>query len=85
MASDSPVPAAEAAAVTRYFTFGFDHVHAVGGFTYDKDVLVKITAPDPRAVMLSQFGKGWGFEYREPPEEKYWPRGMKDLSPRVAS
>jgi hypothetical protein len=38
--------------MTSYFTFGFGHVHHVSGFTYDKDIVVKITADDPREKML---------------------------------
>ena len=42
---------------TSYFTFGYGHAHAVNGFTYDKDIVVRITAPDPRAVMHQWFGR----------------------------
>lgn len=67
-------------AVTRYFTFGFDHIHRVDGFTYDTDVVVKITAPDPRSVMLSRFGRGWAFEYREGELDlSLHPRGVTEL------
>lgn len=67
--------------ITRYYTFGFDHAHAVGGFTYDKDIVVKITAPDPRAVMLQYFGREWSFEYRSEAEVgmHYYPRGIKEI------
>jgi hypothetical protein len=68
---------------TNYFTFGFGHVHEVGGFTYDKDVVVKITADDPRQVMFDTFGRKWAMQY-EPKEitatfMKYFPRGIKEL------
>lgn len=67
-------------AITRYYTFGFDHAHAVGGFTYDKDIVVSITAPDPRAVMLETFGHEWSMEYTaEQLDLSYFPRGVKDL------
>jgi hypothetical protein len=67
---------------TRYYTFGFDHAHAVNGFTYDKDIVVKVTAPDPRAVMLQWFGQKWSTEYREGDlDMSYFPRGIKDLTP----
>ena len=67
--------------ITRYYTFGFDHAHAVGGFTYDKDIVVKITAPDPRAVMLETFGRKWSMEYTEDTLDlSYYPRGIKELS-----
>lgn len=67
--------------ITRYYTFGFDHAHAVGGFTYDKDIVVKITAPDPRAVMLATFGREWSFEYtKEQLDLSYFPRGIKELA-----
>lgn len=64
---------------TRYFTFGFDHAHAVDGFTYDKDIVVRITAPDPRAVMFETFGMQWSFMYDHPPDMKFFPRGIKEL------
>lgn len=64
---------------TAYFTFGQNHAHAVNGFTYDKDVVVKITAADPRGVMVAVFGRKWAFEYDEPPDMKHYPRGIKEL------
>jgi uncharacterized protein YegJ (DUF2314 family) len=50
---------------TSYFTFGQDHAHRVGDFTYDKDVIVKVTANDPRAVMFATFGRKWSMQYCE--------------------
>lgn len=65
---------------TSYFTFGQQHVHSVNGFTYDKDVVVKITAEDPRAVMFETFGPTWAFQYDDaPPPMEYFPRGIKEL------
>jgi hypothetical protein len=58
--------------VTRYFTFGQGHAHHVSGHLFGPDTLVKITAEDPRAIMVEWFGSKWGFEYSEPPDEKYW-------------
>ena len=52
-----------APSVTRYFTFGHDHSHFVGGRFWDKDTVVSITAPNPRHVMFATFGKAWAFEY----------------------
>lgn len=80
--SDLDEPVDAPALRTSYFTFGFGHAHAVGGFTYDKDVLVKITAEDPRAVMHRWFGQTWSMEYPEgqlPLDEllAYCPRGVK--------
>lgn len=66
--------------ITRWFTFGQAHVHAVGGFTYDKDVVVKITAVDPRAVMMRTFGRTWCMEYDAEPDMNYYPRGVKELA-----
>jgi hypothetical protein len=67
--------------ITRYYTFGFNHAHASGGFTYDKDIVVKITAPDPRAVMVQRFGQQWSMEYRESDLDMSWyPRGIKEIS-----
>ncbi len=67
---------------TNYFTFGQDHAHAVRGFTYDKDVIVKITADDPRQVMFDNFGPKWAMQYNEdelPDLLPYFPRGVKEL------
>lgn len=64
---------------TSYFSFGFGHAHSVGGFTYDKDVLVKITADDPRQVMFDHFGQKWAIQYDEPPDQRFYPRGIKEL------
>jgi hypothetical protein len=66
---------------TSYFTFGFGHVHSVGGFTYDKDVVVKITSEDPRQTMFDTFGRAWAMQYDDLDEIKlgYYPRGVKDL------
>ncbi len=66
---------------TSYFTFGQQHAHSVSGFTYDKDVVVKITAEEPRDVMFEYFGDKWGMEYAECPELKYFPRGIKEINP----
>lgn len=64
---------------THYFTFGFAHAHAIAGFTYDKDIVVKITAENPREVMVKYFGLKWAFEYEDCPELYYFPRGVKEL------
>lgn len=66
---------------TSYFTFGFAHAHAVRGFTYDKDIVVKITADDPRKIMQDTFGNKWSMEYKDqPPNMALFPRGIKVLS-----
>lgn len=65
-----------------YFTFGQCHVHTIDGFTYDKDVVVKVEAFDSkeaREIMFDFFGKKWGFQYNELPEMKYFPRGIKPV------
>jgi hypothetical protein len=68
--------------ITRYFSFGQSHAHAINGFTYDKDVIVKITAPDPRAVMFRVFGHTWAMEYTEETLDlSYFPRGIKEVRP----
>lgn len=64
---------------TAYFTFGQSHVHSIGGFTYDKDVLVKIRADDPRQRMFDLFGQKWGMQYDEPPSPEFYPRGIKEI------
>ncbi len=69
--------------MTQYFTFGQDHAHSIRGYTYDKDVIVKITADDPRKVMFENFGERWGMQYDEseltPEMLSYFPRGIKEL------
>lgn len=67
---------------TQYFTFGQSHVHSVNNFTWDKDVICKITADDPREVMFAAFGEKWSMQYNESKLEellKYFPRGVKEL------
>ena len=64
-----------------YFTFGQNHAHTVNGFTFDKNVVVKITAPDPRAVMFETFGQKWAMQYDRLEDVKieYYPRGIREL------
>lgn len=64
---------------TSYFTFGFAHAHAVDGVTFEKDCVVKIVAEDPREVMFDTFGPKWSMQYDEPPQMKYFPRGIIPL------
>jgi len=64
---------------TSFFTFGQDHVHRVNGFTFDCDVVVKITAEDPRQVMFDTFGPAWSMQYDTCPGLDHFPRGVKDL------
>lgn len=65
--------------MTSYFTFGHGHVHSVDGFTYDKDVVLKLTADYPRGEMFKMFGPKWAMEYSEPPNMEYFPRGIHEL------
>lgn len=64
---------------TAYFTFGQTHVHSVNGITFDKDCVVKITAGDPRQVMMDTFGVKWAMEYGSQPDLSYYPRGVIEL------
>lgn len=81
--------AAEATEATRkrlgtsYFTFGQSHFHDVDGRYFDKDVIVKITAEDPRERMFQLFGRKWSMQYGELPErfKERFPRGIIDMSP----
>lgn len=66
--------------LTSWFTFGQGHVHTVDGFTYDKDIVVKITARQPRAVMVEWFGLKWAFEYSKQPDMRYFSRGVKEIN-----
>ena len=61
---------------TSYFTFGQCHSHAHEGLTLDKDIVVEITADDPRERMFVLFGRMWAFEYDEPPDMALFPRGI---------
>lgn len=67
--------------ITRFYTFGWGHFHSVDGFTYDKDIVVKITAEDPRAVMVQWFGRKWGGEYEtlEDVGMEWYPRGVREI------
>lgn len=70
-----------------YLSFGHGHAHAVGGFTYDKDVLCEIEAYSEmgaREQALAAFGHKWSMMYHayELPElRQYFPRGIHQLSP----
>jgi len=71
---------------TSWFTFGFDHLHYIDGRVFNHDCAVKITAPDPRAVMIERFGTTWCWEYDHEPEARYIPRGVFtiDLTAKAA-
>lgn len=67
---------------TSYFTFGQNHTHRYGETTLDCDIVVKITAEDPRARMFELFGQEWSMEYDEIPQEKldkYYHRGIFEI------
>lgn len=65
---------------TTYFTFGQTHVHSFMGKTLDKDVVVRITAHDPRAVMVQLFGDKWSMEYSEPQSPEIFPGGIVEIT-----
>lgn len=65
---------------TSYFTFGQTHAHSIGGFTFDRNIVVKITDENPRDVMFYYFGDKWAFEYNDKPDMRYFPRGIKNLT-----
>ena len=65
--------------ITRWFTFGQAHKHFINGFRYDKDVVVEITAENPREEMFKIFGNKWAFEYNDVPEMLYYSRGIKKI------
>lgn len=60
---------------TRWFSFGVEHRHVVAGQVFDGGTIARVTAPDPRAVMLAVFGQAWCWEYSEPPTHPL----MRDL------
>ena len=65
---------------TSYFTLGQSHVYRFNGQTLDHDCVIKITAENPRDVMVEHFGLEWAFEYDERPEMRYFPRGVYNLT-----
>lgn len=76
---------------TSYFTFGHGHRHQLPGFTFDKDVIVAVTAKDPRAVMFTVFGNKWSMQHDDPDQVhnpefmRFFSRGVKELRamPRI--
>lgn len=66
---------------TRYFSFGQKHTHSLNGHTLDKNCIVKITAENPRDVMVDYFKSEWCFEYTDFTDEdlKYYPRGVYNI------
>lgn len=60
---------------TSWFSFGHNHVHEIDGQLFDHDTIVRISASDPRAVMVAMFGQKWAFEYDHPPDHPL----MRDL------
>ena len=65
---------------TSYFTLGQSHVYRFNGQNLDRDCVIKITAENPRDVMIEYFGLEWAFEYDERPEMRYFPRGIYNLT-----
>ena len=65
---------------TSYFTLGQSHIYCFNGQTLDRDCVIKITAENPRDVMVECFGLEWAFEYDERPEMRYFPRGVYNLT-----
>lgn len=65
---------------TAYFTFGQSHVHSFNGRTLDKDIVLKITAEDPRAEMFRLFGPKWAMQYSNPPRMDLFPGGIVEVT-----
>jgi len=65
-----------------WFTFGQNHVHSISGFTFDKDVVVCITAQEPRRTAFDLFGDQWSMHYDDCPDLSLYPRGVKHLMDR---
>lgn len=69
--------------IIRYFSFGQDHSSPFatkrGIITLDKDIIVKISAPNPREVMFSLFDDRWAEEYEELPDMEYY-KGIFDIN-----
>lgn len=64
---------------TSYFTFGQGHIHTYNEEILDKDIVVKITAEDPRSRMFELFGNKWSMQYDEIPNMKFFPRGIYEI------
>lgn len=60
---------------TAWFSFGYDHRHEIDGVALHRNTIARVTAPDPRALMLALFGTEWSSQYREPPTHEL----MRDL------
>lgn len=65
---------------TSYFTLGQSHIYKHNGHVLDCNSVIKITAEDPREVMVEFFGSKWAFEYNECLEMEYFPRGIYNLT-----
>lgn len=65
---------------TSYFTFGQCHIHRIGGIVYDRNCVVKITAPDPRAEAWRLFGEKWSMEYDDQPPTEWFPGGVIEMN-----
>lgn len=65
---------------TSYFTFGQKHTHSYNGVTLDRNIVIKITADNPRDKMFELFGDKWCFEYDKEPNMEYFPKGIFDIN-----
>lgn len=63
-----------------FFTFGQNHVHVVGGITFDCNCVLQIIAPDPRQFMFAMFGRQWSMQYETKPTMEFYPRGIFTLT-----
>jgi hypothetical protein len=66
--------------ITSYFTFGYIHTHTYNGIKLDHDVLIKITAENPRQKMHELFGIKWAFQYDKMPDIAYFPKGIFNIN-----
>lgn len=67
---------------TAYFTFGQNHVHRHNNTTLDHNIVVKITAADPRERMFELFGPKWSMQYDdlESLHLEFYPRGVFEIT-----
>lgn len=57
--------------ITRWFSFGYEHYHEIADtLVFDAQTIARITAHDPRAVMLYTFGTKWCTEYLDDPTKR---------------
>ena len=66
-----------------YVSFGQNHAHAIGGFTYDKDVIGIIEAEsssEAHRFAMEMFEGKFGTLYQACPDMSFFPRGTHKIN-----